>query len=103
MLPGPLGGHILIKNGRTDPKIQKCMFTVFFRILYGVGGMGEALYYNLSLDKLVIWEVQVRKIEVIWGVNGGGVGRHGLILWENGATGSRKVFRCLLDLWEAIF
>ena len=51
----------------------------------------------------MIWEVQVRKIEVIFGVNGGGVGRHGLILWENGATGSRKVFRCLLDLWEAIF
>ena len=26
-----------------------------------------------------------------------------LILWENEATGSRKVFRCLLDLWDAIF
>ena len=29
--------------------------------------------------------------------------RHGLILWENEATGSRKVFRYLLDLRDAIF
>ena len=43
------------------------------------------------------------EIEVIFGVNGVAMDRHGLILWENGATGSRKVFRCLLDLWEAIF
>ena len=28
--------------------------------------------------------------------------RHGLILWENEATGSRKVFRYLLDLRDAI-
>ena len=35
--------------------------------------------------------------------NGDAMGRYGLILWENGATGSRKVLRCLLDLWEAIF
>ena len=29
--------------------------------------------------------------------------RHGTILWENEATGSRKVFRCLLELWGMIF
>ena len=28
---------------------------------------------------------------------------HGLILWENEATGFRKVFRYLLDLRDAIF
>ena len=28
--------------------------------------------------------------------------RYGLILWENGATGSRKVFRYLWDLWDTI-
>ena len=44
-----------------------------------------------------------RKIEVVWGVNGVVVGRYGLILWENEATGSRKVFRHLLDLRDAIF
>ena len=37
------------------------------------------------------------------GLNGGTVDRHGLILWENGATGSRKVSRCLRGLWDAIF
>ena len=28
--------------------------------------------------------------------------RYGLILWESGATGSRKVFRYLWDLWDTI-
>ena len=32
-----------------------------------------------------------RKIEVVLGVNGVAMDRHGLILWENEATGSRKV------------
>ena len=40
MPPGPLGGHILIKNGRTDPQIQNFNFSVFFRMfstpLFGV-------------------------------------------------------------------
>ena len=43
------------------------------------------------------------KFEVILGVNGVAMDRHRLILWENEATGSRKVFRCLLDLRDAIF
>ena len=46
---------------------------------------------------------KISNFEVILGVNGVAVGRHGLILWENKATGSRKVFRCLLDLRETIF
>ena len=44
-----------------------------------------------------------RTVEVILRVNGVAMDRHGLILWENEATGSRKVFRCLLDLRDAIF
>ena len=55
------------------------------------------------MDKWVISEVQVRKVEVIWGVNGVAMDRHGLILWENEATGSRKVFRYLWGLRDAIF
>ena len=39
---------------------------------------------------------------VIFGMNGVGVGRNGVRLWENDATRSRKVFRWLWDLWEAI-
>ena len=43
------------------------------------------------------------KIEVVLGVNGVAMDRHGLILWENEATGSRKVFRYLLDLRDVVF
>ena len=43
------------------------------------------------------------KVEVISGMNGVAMARNGLILWENEATGSRKVFRYLLDLRDAIF
>ena len=39
---------------------------------------------------------------VIFGMNGVVMARNGLILWENDATGSRKVFRYLLDLWDTI-
>ena len=51
----------------------------------------------------MIWEVHVRKVEVILEVNGVAMDRHGLILWENEATGSRKVFKYLWGLWDAIF
>ena len=49
-----------------------------------------------------MWEVEVRKILVVLGVNGVGVARYGLILWENDATGSRKVSRYLPDLRDTI-
>ena len=39
---------------------------------------------------------------MILDVNGGGMARNGPILWENDATGSRKVFKYLWGLWEAI-
>ena len=39
---------------------------------------------------------------VIFGMNGVAVARNGLILWENDATGSRKVFRWLRGLWDTI-
>ena len=35
-------------------------------------------------------------------MNGFGVGRNGLTLWENYGMGSRKVFKYLLDLWDTI-
>ena len=50
----------------------------------------------------MIWDIQVRQIWVVLGVNGVGVDRYGLILWENDATGSRKVSRYLWGLREAI-
>ena len=46
---------------------------------------------------------EMSKKWIVRGLNGVAMDRHGLILWENGATGSRKVFRCLRGLWEAIF
>ena len=39
---------------------------------------------------------------MILGMNGIAVARNGLILWENDAVGSRKVFKYLRGLWEAI-
>ena len=39
---------------------------------------------------------------VIFGMDGVGVGRNGLILWENDGAGSWKVFRWLRGLWEPI-
>ena len=36
------------------------------------------------------------------GLNGVGSNSNGLILWENDATGSRKVFKYLPDLREAM-
>ena len=39
---------------------------------------------------------------MILGVNGVGVARYGLILWENDATGSRKVSRYLWGLRGAV-
>ena len=39
---------------------------------------------------------------VISGMNGVAMARNGLILWENDARRSRKVFKYLPDLWEAI-
>ena len=39
---------------------------------------------------------------VVLGMNGDAVARNGPIPWENDATGSRKVSRYLLGLWDAI-
>ena len=46
---------------------------------------------EIEFGKWVIWEVEVGRNEVVLGVNGVAMDRHGLILWENEATGSRKV------------
>ena len=40
---------------------------------------------------------------LVVGVTRAAMARHGLMLWENEATGSRKVFRYLPDLRDAIF
>ena len=39
---------------------------------------------------------------IILGMNGVAMARNGVILWENDARRSRKVFKYLPDLWEAI-
>ena len=50
-----------------------------------------------TIEEHLSWEVQVRQIWLSRGPNGVAMVCHGLILWENEATGSRKVFRYLLD------
>ena len=57
---------------------------------------------EVEFDKRGVWDVQVRKHLIISGVNGVVVDRYGLILWENEATGSRKVFNYLPGLWDSI-
>ena len=42
------------------------------------------------------------QIYIILGMNGVAMARHGLILWQNEATGSRKVFRYLPGLRDAV-
>ena len=44
----------------------------------------------------------VVEISVILGLNGVAVDRYGLILGQNGATGSRKALECLRGAWDAI-
>ncbi len=39
---------------------------------------------------------------IILGTNGVAMAPNRLILWENGATGSRKVFRYFWGLWVTI-
>ena len=46
---------------------------------------------------------EMSKKRIVRSLNGVAMYRHGLILWENEATGSRKVFKCLLDLRDSIF
>ena len=41
-------------------------------------------------------------VVMILGLNGIAVAQNGPILWENDATGSRKVFKYLLGFWDAI-
>ena len=57
---------------------------------------------EVEFEKKRVWDVQVRRHLVILGVNGVVVDGDGLILWENDATGSRKVFKYLLGLWDTI-
>ena len=47
--------------------------------------------------------VRYMKVELFRWLSGVAMDRNGLILWENEATGSRKVFRCLLDLRDVTF
>ena len=51
-----------------------------------------------NIDILGAGAVSGTHILIVLGLNGVEVGRHGLILNENEATGSRKVSGCLPDL-----
>ena len=57
---------------------------------------------EILVEEIVVWDVQVRNVLVVSGVNGIVVDRHGLILRESDATDVRKVFRYLLDLRDLV-
>ena len=56
-----------------------------------------------TIEDNLMWEVQVRQFWFPRELNWVTTDRHVLILWQNETRGSRKVFRHLLDLWDAIF
>ena len=97
MPPGPLGGHILIKNGRTDPKNPKMHFyRIFPYIIWGRRhGRSPLLLASQRYIKKELLPISISRGSLA-------MAHHGLILRQNEATGSRKVFRCLLGLGEAI-
>ena len=41
-------------------------------------------------------------IMMLLGTKWVGVAHHGLILWENGATGLKIILKCLPGLWDTI-
>ena len=55
-----------------------------------------------SFQTYVIGDIKYQKVEVISGMNGVATARHGLILWENEATGSRKLPKYLPGLQDII-
>ena len=76
-----------------------------------VGGVMEGLIWGVKVFGIWVFIVHpevyryengVPKSEKYW-LNGVAMARHGLILWENEATGSRKGFRYLVDFRDAIF
>ena len=58
-------------------------------------------FFKKNIDTSRWVHISASYILIVLGVNGVAVARYGLILSEDGATGSRKVFRCLLGLWYA--
>ena len=73
-----------------------------------IQGSGQPKLSDISEDISSVATEDMSSVEmsenvVSRGLNWVAMDRHGLILWENEATGSRKVFRCLLDLRDAIF
>ena len=51
----------------------------------------------------MIWDIEIQEKYKISGMNGVAMARHGLILWENEATGSRKLSKCLRGLKNLIY
>ena len=73
-----------------------------------MGGIIVRLIFKINISKngvfyITLLEYSVEKKIMEYWPNGVAMGRYGPILWENGATGSGKVFRCLWGLREAIF
>ena len=59
--------------------------------------IGQFIYPSRCIVSVL--EIYCSILLVTFGI---AMARYGLILWENGATGSKKVFRCLWGLWDTI-
>ena len=58
--------------------------------------------FKKNIDKSRVVHISKYQNLIVWGVNWVAMGRHGLILNHNEATGSRKVSGYLPDLWDTI-
>ena len=75
-----------------------------------IGGIVGTLIFKVNIFKICQFGLTLDCIDKMGGQNqvisdmNGVVGaRDGLILWENEATASRKIFKCLRGLRETIF
>ena len=84
-------------------RVMYCLYTRILLCLYK-RHIIEFQYCRFSKKSARYKDLDVRKCKklIVFGMNWVAMGRHGLILKDNEATGSRKVSGCLPDLWDTI-
>ncbi len=81
-----------------------CGYSIHICLTPVRGGLALTRNSNLkkNIDILGVSTCPGSRKLIVLGLNGVEVGRHGLILKDNEATGSRKVSGYLPDLWDTI-
>ena len=81
-----------------------CSYSICICLTPVMGGIALTRSSNLkkNIDILGVTTFLDSRNLIVLGLNGVVMGRHGLILNQSEATGSRKVSGCLPDLWDTI-